>query len=295
MSQVIGNSELVINPNGSIFHLHLKPGQIADDIILVGDPGRVKLVAGFFDEIELEVQNREFHTVTGKYNGKRISVVSTGIGTDNIDIVINELDALVNIDLVTRTLKPERKSLNFIRIGTSGALQKDIPIFTYLISKKSIGFDNLMLFYRHPVSFSDTPMANAFKKHILWNPAFSSPYIVNCDPLLYSIIMSDQFTEGITISAPGFYGPQGRSLRLDLADPELNSRIESFSYENDKITNFEMESSAIYALSNLMGHRALTVCLIIANRMANDINTGYNEKMFNLIQVILHKLTDEHI
>jgi len=294
MSKILGYAELVINQDGSIFHLHLKPGQIADNIILVGDPGRVKMVSGFFDEIELEVQNREFLTVTGTYKGKRISVVSTGIGTDNIDIVLNELDALVNIDLVTRTIKPERKSLNFIRIGTSGALQNDIPIFSYLVSKKSIGFDNLMLFYKHPVCFSETPLVNAFKKHILWHSDFSSTYIVDCDPLLYSKIINDQFIEGITISAPGFYGPQGRSLRLGLADPELNSKIESFSFENNKITNFEMESSAIYALSNLMGHRALTVCLIIANRMANNINTSFREKMSSLIELILHNLTDEN-
>ena len=290
MSEIIGSSELILNSDGSIFHLHLKPTEVAENIILVGDPARVKLVAGFFDELELEVQNREFLTVTGYYKGNRISVISTGIGTDNIDIVINEVDALFNINLENRQLKKERKSLNFIRIGTSGALQKDIPVYSYVVSKKSIGFDNLMSFYSLPENFSDPEFIQAFINHTKWNPALPNPYIVDCDPELFSKIANEQFTEGITISAPGFYGPQGRTLRIKTADPLLNSKIESFSYNNRKITNFEMESSAVYGLSKLLGHHALTVCLIISNRMVNNFETGYHEKMNELIKLILHNL-----
>lgn len=291
MSEIIGASELIINSDGSIFHLRLKPLQIADDIILVGDPGRVKMVAGFFDEIELEVQNREFYTVTGVYKGKRLSVISTGIGCDNIDIVMNELDALVNIDFEKRLPKKEKKSLNLIRIGTSGSLQPDIPILSFLASGKSIGFDNLLNFYELPEDFSDSLFIEAFKRHTNWNSQLSSPYVVDCDPHLFKKIVNDKFLRGINISAPGFYGPQGRTLRIRTSDPELNSKIESFSHHDMKITNFEMESSAIYGLSKLLGHRALTVCLIIADRTANTIETGYKGKMQELIQLVLQNLT----
>jgi len=292
MAQMIGSSELIVNSDGSIFHLGLKPFEIADNIILVGDPGRVKMVAGFFDKIELEVQNREFITVTGRYKGKRLSVISTGIGTDNIDIVINELDALVNIDLEKRQVKSERKSLNFVRIGTSGALQPDIPVFSFLVSKKSMGFDNLLNFYELPDNFSDEKLTEAFKKHTNWNPRLASPYIIDCDPQLFAKIVNDQFIQGINISAPGFYGPQGRTLRIKTADPELNSKIESFSYNGMKITNFEMESSAVYGLSKLLGHHALTICLIVSNRMVNNFETGYKNKMKELVQLILHNLME---
>ncbi len=292
MSQIIGASELIINSDGSIFHLGLKPHEIAENIILVGDPGRVKVVAGFFDEIEFEKQNREFFTITGKYKGKRLSVISTGIGCDNIDIVINELDALVNIDFGKRQAKQERKSLNFVRIGTSGALQTDIPISSFLVSKKSMGFDNLLNFYELPDDFSDEALIKAFKEHTGWNPRLSSPYVVDCDPGLFSKIVNDQFVQGINISAPGFYGPQGRRLRINTADPELNSKIESFSFNGMRITNFEMESSAVYGLSKLLGHHALTVCLIISNRMVNNFETGYKSKMKELVQLILHNLME---
>jgi uridine phosphorylase len=292
MTTKIGQSELMVNPDGSVFHLKLKPGQIADDIILVGDPGRVQMVAGFFDQIELKQQNREFVTITGKYKGKRLTALSTGIGTDNIDIVLNELDALVNIDLVNSEPKTDHTILNIIRIGTSGALQADIPVYSYLASRKSIGFDGLLNFYAGREHISDLLLENSFKKHTNWNPLLASPYVVDCDDFLFSKFVDQQFVEGITISAPGFYGPQGRELRLKAADTFLNNKIETFRYNNMRITNYEMESSAIYGLSKLMGHRALTVCLIIANRIVNKVGIDYNQKMEHLVQLILKKLTD---
>jgi uridine phosphorylase len=288
----IGQSELMVNPDGTVFHLKLKPGQIAEDIILVGDPGRVQMVAGFFDKIDLKQQNREFATITGEYKGKRITVLSTGIGTDNIDIVLNELDALVNIDLVKSEPKTDHTSLNIIRIGTSGALQADIPIYSYLASKKSIGFDGLINFYARRDEISDVFLENAFKKHTVWNPLLASPYVIDCDDILFSKFVDHRFLEGITISAPGFYGPQGRELRLKAADPFLNNKIETFRFSNMRITNYEMESSAIYGLSKLMGHHALTVCLIIANRIVNEVGIDYKQKMESLVQLILKKLTD---
>ena len=291
MTKKIGSSELIVNPDGSIFHLKLKPGQVANDIILVGDPGRVQMVAGFFDKIELQVQNREFATITGEYQGKRLTVLSTGIGTDNIDIVLNELDALVNIDLLNRKLKVDHTSLNIIRIGTSGALQTDIPIYSFLVTRKSIGIDGLMNFYACREEISDYSLETAFKKHTKWNPLFASPYVVDCDDILFNKIFDHQFIEGITISAPGFYAPQGRELRLKAAVPGLNSKIESFRFNNLKITNYEMESSAIYGLSKLMGHRALTVCLIIANRIIHNVGTDYKSEMERLVKLILDNLT----
>ena len=264
MTKKIAPSELILNPDGSIFHLHLKPGQIAKDIILVGDPGRVEMIADLFDEIEVKAQNREFVTVTGRFKGKRITVLSTGIGTDNIDIVINELDALVNINLETREIKDNKTSLNLIRIGTSGALQGDIPVDAFLASRKAIGFDGLMNFYARREEIADLAFENAFKNYTNWNPLLASPYVVNCDEDLYNKITDDEFISGITISAPGFYGPQGRELRLDIVDPKINDKIELFRFSDMKITNYEMECSAIYGLGKLLGHQALTVCIIIA-------------------------------
>jgi uridine phosphorylase len=292
MTKKIGLSELIINPDGSIFHLKLRPGQIANDIILVGDPARVQMVAAYFDKVEPQVQNREFSTITGEYQGKRVTVLSTGIGTDNIDIVLNELDALVNIDLFNRESKTNHTKLNIIRIGTSGALQADIPINSCLVTRKSIGFDGLINFYARREEITDLQLENAFKKHTNWNPLLASPYVVDCDNLLFNKIFDHQFLEGITISAPGFYGPQGRELRLKVYDPSLNLKIESFRFNNMKITNYEMESSAIYGLSRLMGHRALTVCLIIANRIVNNVGTDYKTEMERLVHLILNKLVN---
>ena len=291
MNNKIAPSELILNPDGSVFHLHLKPGQLARDIIMVGDPDRVEMIAEFFDEIEIRTHNREFITITGWYKGKRISALSSGIGTDNIDIVVNELDALVNIDLETREIKPEKTSLNIIRVGTSGALQGDIPVDAYLASRKAIGFDGLMNFYARREEFADVEFENAFKSYVNWNPLLASPYVVDCDFNLYNRIADDEFIPGITISAPGFYGPQGRELRLKIIDPEINDKIESFRLNKMKITNYEMECSAIYGLSKLLGHQALTVCIIIANRITHNASIDYKPLMKQLIQKILDKLT----
>lgn len=291
MSNKIAPSELIINPDGSIFHLHLKPGQLANDVILVGDPGRVEMIAGFFEEIEVKAQNREFVTVTGKYRGKRITVLSTGIGTDNIDIVVNELDALVNIDLGTREIMANKTSLNLIRIGTSGALQGDIPIDAFLVSRKAIGFDGLMNFYARREEIADLEFEQAFKKYTSWGPLLASPYVVDCDTDLYDKISDSKFISGITISAPGFYGPQGRELRLKIVDRQINDKIELFRFNGMKITNYEMECSAIYGLGKLLGHKALTVCIIIANRVNRNASADYKPVMEQLVLKILDKLT----
>lgn len=283
-------SELVINEDGSIFHLHLKPEQLADNVILVGDPGRVALVASHFDNQEFSVSNREFNTITGSYKGKRITVLSTGIGTDNIDIVVNELDALANIDLTTRTEKQELRSLNLIRIGTSGGMQPEIPLGGFLISEKSIGFDGMLNFYAGRDSVCDLEFEKELKKQLLWNPQFCAPYVVDADAGLVNQIGQDDMLRGVTISANGFYGPQGRELRVGLAEPELNDRIEKFRYKNYKITNYEMEGSAIAGLARLMGHRALTVCCIIANRRVEDAKTDYKPHIKRLIQTVLERI-----
>jgi len=284
------SSELIINNDGSIFHMHLKPEQLADNIILVGDPGRVALVAAYFDSQECSVSNREFNTITGTYKGKRISVISTGIGTDNIDIVVNELDALANIDLNTRTEKPNFRQLTFIRIGTSGGMQKDIPLGSFLISEKSIGFDGMLNFYAGRDSVSDLVFEEAMKKHLEWNPQLAAPYVVEADLELINRIGRDDMLRGVTISANGFYGPQGRVLRLDLADMQLNDKIESFRYGNYRITNYEMEGSAIAGLSKLMGHKAMTVCCIIANRRVEAANTDYKPYIEKLVTTVLDRM-----
>jgi len=283
-------SELVINQDGSIFHLHLKPEQLADKIILVGDPGRVALVASHFDSQEFSVSNREFNTITGSYKGKRITVISTGIGTDNIDIVVNELDALANIDLKTRTEKPEFRQLTLVRIGTSGGMQPDIPLGSFLLSEKSIGFDGVLNFYANRDSVCDLEFEESMKKHLDWNPQFCAPYVVDSDKELVEKIGQDDMIRGVTISANGFYGPQGRELRLPLADPKLNEKIEAFRFGDYKITNYEMESSAIAGLAKLMGHKALTVCCIIANRRVEAANTDYQPFIKKLIETVLDRI-----
>ena len=288
--RVIEPSELIINPDGSIFHLHLKPEQLAENIILVGDPGRVKMIAGFFDSIESETENREFVSATGSYGTKRITILSTGIGTDNIDIVVNELDALVNIDLATRQVKSEHKSLKIIRIGTSGGLQGDIPVNAFLASAKAIGFDGLLNFYERRNEVSDIAFETSFKNFVSWNELLPSPYVVEADPALFNKIIDQDFTQGVTISAPGFYGPQGRELRLRIVDPLINDKIEAFRFENQRITNYEMECSAIYGLSRLLGHKALTVCIIIANRVSKRANEDYKPVMVKLVQKVLDRI-----
>ena len=283
-------SELIINSDGSIFHLHLKPEQLADNVILVGDPGRVELVAAYFDTQECSVSSREFNTITGTYKGKRISVISTGIGTDNIDIVMNELDALSNINLVTRMEKPDFRQLTIIRIGTSGGMQAEIPLGSFLISEKSIGFDGVLNFYEGRDSVSDQAFEKSMKEQLDWNPQFAAPYVVDADIELVNRIGQDDMLRGVTISANGFYGPQGRVLRINLADMQLNDKIEKFRYGKYKITNYEMEGSAIAGLSALMGHKAMTVCCIIANRRAEAATTDYKPFIEKLVQTVLDRI-----
>ena len=290
---MIQHSELIINSDGSIFHLHLKPENISENIILLGDPDRVDTVASYFDKIEFTLQNREFKTVTGWFNRKRITVISTGIGTDNIDIVLNELDALVNIDLETRTIKKKHTSLSIVRIGTSGGLQANLPVNSFVVSKKSVGFDGMLNFYANREDYCDVEFEKAFKKFTNWNKSLPTLYVVDASKSLLSKFFGPEFNLGVTISAPGFYGPQGRVLRLPLAVPELNQQIEEFEFDGLKITNFEMESSAIYGLSKMLGHEALTVCLIIANRISLKANENYRGEMHKLIKEVLVKLTSE--
>jgi uridine phosphorylase len=287
----IAESELIINPDGSVFHLHLKPGQIADDIILVGDPGRVAMVSKHFDSIEHIVLNREFITHTGFYRGKRLSVVATGIGTDNIDIVINELDALVNIDLQTRTIKNEKKSLNFIRIGTSGGLQEDLSVDSFLMSEIAIGFDGLLNFYKRRDEVCNLDLESSFLKHMSWNSKIATPYFVESSPELMNRLGND-FKKGMTISAPGFYGPQGRELRLEIQDSNINDKIRSFRFGEKRITNYEMESSAIFGLSGLLGHKAATVCVIIANRYAKQYSKDYKIAVEKLVKIVIDRLVE---
>jgi len=286
----IGDSELILNKNGSVFHLHLRPENIADTILLVGDQGRVEMVSKYFDKIEFKVQNREFITHTGTYRGKRISVVSTGIGTDNIDIVVNEIDALFNVDLENRTIKDTHKCVDFIRIGTSGALQGDIPVDTPVLSETSIGFDGLLNFYANRNSVCDLKSEQAFIKYVNWNELLPKPYFVDASKELVEKI-GQGMRHGITISAPGFYGPQGRIIRLGIVDPEINEKITDFDLNGRKITNYEMESSAIFGLSKLLGHNALTVCNIIANRIRKEYSQDYKIAVEKLVQTILDRVS----
>ena len=283
-------SELILNQDGSVFHLHIKPEQLAHKVILVGDPGRVSLVASHFTDIEMEVQSREFHSITGKYQGKRITVASTGIGCDNIDIVVNELDALVNIDFVTRTEKAEKTSLEIVRIGTCGGLQEYTPVGTFIVREKSIGFDGLLNFYAGRNEVCNLALEDAFTKHMHWNPQLCAPYVIEADGELTNRIGGDDMVHGITIACGGFYGPQGRQLRIPLADPDQNAKVESFEYEGMHITNFEMESSALAGLSKLLGHKATTCCMVIANRLIKEANTGYKSTIDNLIKEVLERI-----
>ena len=285
-------SELIINEDGSVFHLHLKPEQLADKIILVGDPGRVDMIASYFDTIECSVSNREFRTVTGCYKGKRISVQATGIGCDNIDIVMNEIDALANIDFITRKLKPQLRKLDIVRIGTCGGLQPYTPLGTYLCSVKSIGFDGLLNYYGGSSEVCDIDFERAFCEYMQWSERKPAPYVTDADTELLERIMADDdsMVPGVTIACGGFYGPQGRVLRIPLSDPDQNSKIENFEYNGYKITNFEMESSAVAGMAKLLGHRAMTVCLVIANRYAKEMNTDYHSLMEQLVIKVLDRI-----
>ncbi len=290
MKEIIPASELIINPDGSVFHLHLLPEQLTDRIILVGDPARVNMVAAFFDSIDFEVQSREFHTIGGKYQGKPIMCLSHGIGPDNIDIVINELDALANIDFKTREVRDTKRSLTMVRIGTSGALQPELRLGTPVIAQKSIGFDGVLNYYAGRNEVADLGFEQAFCESVGWNPLWAKPYVVDADEELVDLIGRDDMVRGVTISAVGFYGPQGRKLRLPLANPDLNRRIEEFRYDGRKVTNYEMESAPLQGLGRLMGHKAMTVCSIIANRMNSDANPNYKTAVRDLIGTVLDRI-----
>ncbi len=286
----IPDSQLVLHGDGSVYHLRLFPEQIADTVILVGDPNRVAKISALFDVIEHQVSNRELVTHTGIYKGKRITALSTGMGTDNIDIVLNELDALVNIDLKQRTIKEKHTRLKLIRLGTSGALQPDIPVGeSFLASKYALGLDGLLHFYADSVQHIHHEMTDAFVEHMKWSPLLPSPYVVGCSESLMEQLAFD-YRKGITATSPGFYGPQGRVLRLPLSDEGMNKKIESFSFEGQNITNFEMESSALYGLSMLLGHDALTICLVIANRVTEKFSSDYHPFMERLIKNTLDRL-----
>lgn len=290
MPKFFAESELIINGDGSIFHLHVKPEQLADKVILVGDPGRVSLVASHFDSQECDIESREFHTITGTYRGKRISVVSTGIGCDNIDIVLNELDALANIDFTTRTEKEQLRKLTLVRIGTCGGLQEYTPVGTFIASEKSIGFDGLLNFYNGRNDVCDLPFEEAFKQHMQWNPQLCAPYVIDADKETLERIAGDEMVRGVTIACGGFFGPQGRELRIPLADPKQNEKVESFEYNGHRITNFEMESSALAGLARLMGHKAVTCCMVIANRRAKNVNANYKNSIDKLIKLVLERI-----
>ena len=288
----ISETDLIINGDGTCFHLHLAPEELADNVILVGDPGRVEMVANKFDEIEYTRSNREFVTATGQYNGKRVTVLSTGIGTDNCDIVMNELDALANIDFSTREIKENKRSLNILRIGTSGAIQEDIPLGSYVFARMSLGCDGLMNWYGNIGGIERKDFAEAFKSQVGWTDRLGEPYFINAGEDM-TRRFSGHAVMGITISAQGFYGPQGRILRLPLAIEELVDKFHNFEHQGQRLTNFEMESSAIAGIGALLGHNCGTICLIIAQRNNRGANTDYKKKMNELVTLALDRLTSE--
>lgn len=288
--RIIPASELIINDDGSAFHIHVRPDQLRDNIIFVGDPGRVDLVASMFDSIDFEVSSREFHTIGGSYKGKPVMAISHGIGPDNIEIVVTELDALANIDFATRRVRPEHRTLNIVRIGTSGALQEDLNLGDYVIAEKGIGIEGILNFYADRDKVCDLEFEKAFCHHVGWRNSLATPYVVDADPELVERIGRDDMVRGFTIAAVGFYAPQGRQLRLPLADPDLNAKIESFEFNGRHITNFEMESACLQGMARLLDHKAMTVCCIIAQRRSNKANTDYKPRIKELIKTVLDRL-----
>ena len=288
--RIIPASELIINDDGSAFHIHVRPDQLRDNIIFVGDPGRVDLVASMFDSIDFEVSSREFHTIGGSYKGKPVMAISHGIGPDNIEIVVTELDALANIDFATRRVCPEHRTLNIVRIGTSGALQEDLNLGDYVIAEKGIGIEGILNFYADRDRVCDLEFEKAFCQHVGWRNSLATPYVVDADPELVKRIGRDDMVRGFTIAAVGFYAPQGRQLRLPLADPDLNAKIESFEFNGRHITNFEMESACLQGMARLLDHKAMTVCCIIAQRRSNKANTDYKPRIKELIKTVLDRL-----
>jgi len=285
-------TELVLNNRGAVYHLNLKPGEVADTIFLVGDPARAGIIASYFDEIEFETSNREINTFTGTYKGKRLSVLSTGMGTDNIEIVVNELDALFNIDFETKLAKEETTSLNLIRIGTSGALQNDIPVVdSFVVSEFAMGLDGLAYFYADGPFVMEREMTASFINQMNWDKDLPKPYAIKSSSLLLEKLGTG-LRKGITLTAPGFYAPQGRKLRLKISDETIIDRAQKFKYGENEVTNFEMECSALYSLSAMLGHEALTVCNIIANRVNGNFNPDYQSSMKKLIQLMLDRILE---
>jgi uridine phosphorylase len=281
-------TELITNKDGSIFHLNLLPGDISNKIIIVGDPGRVEMLGSLMQDIRVKKENREFHTITGSFENTEITVISSGIGTDNIDILVNELDALVNIDLITGIIKEEPVSLTFVRLGTSGGLREDIPAGSCVLTETAIGFDGLLHFYEGYDWILDTGLSDTLVEYLEWPDTLSYPYAVNANKELVELFQNKEFRNGITISAPGFYAPQGRRLRLETFDNEINNKLAEFSYRGRTISNYEMESSAIYGLSALLGHKALTICLVIGNRVTGEFVQDYKPLMSELALKVFH-------
>lgn len=288
--RIIPASELIINGDGSAFHIHLRPDQLRDNIILVGDPSRVDMVASFFDEIDYDVQSREFHTIAGKYKGKEVMCISHGIGPDNIEIVVTELDALANVDFKTRKVKDTHRTLRMVRVGTSGSLQEDIHLGDFVMATKGTGFDGILNFYADRDKVCDLDFERKFVEHTKWNKLWAAPYTVDADPDLIKEIGRDDMVHGYTMAAVGFYAPQGRMVRLELADPHLNEKIESFRYDGRPVTNFEMESACLQGMAKLLGHKALTVCCIIAERRETKANTDYKPSVKKLVQTVVERI-----
>lgn len=291
-NRIIPPSELIINEDGSAFHIHLKPEHLRDHIIFVGDPGRVDMVASYFDSIDYNISSREFHAIGGTYKGKPLMVISHGIGPDNIEICVTELDALANINFKTRTVKPEHRTLTIVRIGTSGSLQEDLHIGDFVIAEKGTGFDGILNFYADRNAVCDLEFEKEFCIHTQWDPTWAAPYTVDADHELVEQIGRDDMIRGFTIAAVGFYAPQGRMVRLPLADPHLNEKIESFRFHGRPITNFEMESACLQGMAKMLGHKAMTVCCIIAERRLNNANTDYKPKVKKLVETVLDRLVE---
>lgn len=288
--RIIPASELIINDDGSAFHIHLRPEQVYDKIIFVGDPGRVTMVSKLFDKIDYEVSSREFHTIGGEYKGKKVMCISHGIGSDNIEIVMTELDALVNVDFDTRKVKPEHRTLDIVRMGTSGSLQDELHIGDFVIAEKGTGTDGILNWYADRDKVCDLEFEREFMKHTGWNKTWAAPYTVDADAELVERLDHGDMVRGFTIAAVGFYAPQGRCVRLPLLDPELNAKIESFRFNGRPITNFEMESACLQGLAKLLGHRAMTVCCIIAERRANNANTQYKNRVLDLARIVVERI-----
>lgn len=290
LERFIPSSQLIINDDNSVFHIHLKPEQLRDKIILVGDPGRVSMVASYFDSIDYDVSSREFHAIAGTYKGKNLMCISHGIGSDNIEIVMTELDALANIDFKTRTVKKEKRVLELVRVGTSGSLQYNLQLGDFVIADRGIGFDGILNFYEGRDSVCDLKFEKEFCEFVNWNPTWATPYVVRADESLVERIGRDDMLRGNTIASVGFYAPQGREVRLKLKDPELVNKIEAFRYEGAPITNFEMESACLQGMAKLLGHKAMTVCCIIAQRRVEEANTHYKNSVEELIRTVLDRI-----